>query len=319
MRILFITSTRIGDGVISTGILGHLIENNPGARITVVCGPIAKDLFEGVPGLDELIVLNKKPYSLHWLEMWAKSIGKIWDIVVDLRNAPLSALLFSKKQYHLGRATKNNVNRVKALASIFDLEEKPPKPRLWLRDGDIEKAAKLIPDGGPVIGVGPSANWIGKVWAPERFSELALNLSGPEGILPGARIAVFAHESEREMASPVIDALINDGRDVIDLVGTHHLLLVYACLKRCSFFVGNDSGLMHMAAAAGIPTLGLFGPSREDHYGPWGDKCAYVRTDLDYDDIFPSKDRLFKVGSLMGTLDVNKAERAARKLWQNRG
>jgi len=319
MRILFITSTRIGDGVLSTGILGHLIDENPGARITVVCGPAAKGLFEGVPGLDEIITLEKKPYSLHWLKMWAKSIGKIWDVVVDLRNAPLSYLLFSKRQYHLGRATKNNHHRVKALASVLGLEENPPKPRLWLRDGDTEQAAKLIPDGGPVLAIGPSANWIGKVWPAENFTALATRLVSDDGIIPGARIAVFAHESEREMAAPVIDALIADGRDVIDLVGKHHLLLVYACLKRCAFFVGNDSGLMHMAAAASIPAMGLFGPSREDHYAPWGSKCASVRTDLDYDAIFPSKDRLFKVGSLMGTLDVNKAEHAARNLWQNKG
>ena len=315
MRILFITSTRIGDGVLSTGILGHLIDENPGARITVVCEPVARGLFEGVPGLDEIIVLEKKPYSLHWLKMWVKSIGKIWDVVVDLRNAPLSYLLFSKRQYHLGRATKNNHHRVKALASVLGLEKKPPKPRLWPRDGDGEQAAKLIPDGGPVLAIGPTANWMGKVWGNEKFGELALKLSGPNGILPGARIAIFAHESERDMATPVIDALMSGGREVIDLVGTHHLLLVYSCLKRSAFFVGNDSGLMHMAAAAGIPTLGLFGPSREDHYAPWGDKCASVRTDLEYSDIFPPDFNHVTTDSLVGTLGVNKVEQEMRSLW----
>ncbi|MDH5490302.1 MAG: glycosyltransferase family 9 protein, partial [Rhodospirillaceae bacterium] len=160
-----------------------------------------------------------------------------------------------------------------------------------------------------------SANWIGKVWPAENFTALATSLVSDGGIIPGARIAVFAHESERDMAAPVIDALIAEGRDVIDLVGTHHLLLVYACLRRCTFFVGNDSGLMHMAAAAGIPTLGLFGPSREDHYAPWGNKCASVRTDLDYNDIFPPNYNHVTTDSLMGTLDVNKVEQAVRSLW----
>ncbi len=317
MKILFITSTRIGDAVISSGVLGHLLEANPGARVTVVCGPLAKELFEGVPGLERIIVLEKKPFSLHWLEMWRQCIGHIWDVVVDLRNAPLSALLFSKRQYHLWSVAKSDLHRVVTVASLLGLEKTPPGPRLWPRSNDSDDAAKLIPGGSPVIGLGPSANWIGKVWSADNFTAIAARLVGDDGIIPGGRIAVFAHESEREMVTPIMEALKDRGFDVIDLVGSRHLLTVYSALKRCAFYVGNDSGLMHMAAAAGVPTLGLFGPSREDHYAPWGDKCAYVRTDTSYDDIFPSKDQLFKVGSLMGTLDVDKVERKARELWQD--
>jgi ADP-heptose:LPS heptosyltransferase len=58
---------------------------------------------------------------------------------------------------------------------------------------------------------------------------------------------------------------------------------VGACLRRCMLFVGNDSGLMHMAAAVGIPTLGLFGPSRDEHYAPWGPAAAVVRTPEPYE------------------------------------
>ncbi len=323
MRILFITSTRIGDAIISSGILGQLLANNPNAQVSIACGPLAKELFEGVPGLEQIIVLEKKPYSLHWLEMWKQCIGRIWDVVIDLRNAPLSALLLSKRQYHLGKAAKDGRHRVVALASLLGLENNPPGPRLWSRAIDIKEAANLIPDGGPdnspVLGLGPSANWIGKVWPAENFTALALRLVADDGIIPGGRIAIFAHESEREMVTPIMDALKDKGIGVIDLVGSRHLLTVYEALKRCAFYVGNDSGLMHMAAAAGVPTLGLFGPSREDHYAPWGNKCASVRTDASYDDIFPSKDEVLKVGSLMGTLDVDKAERKARELWQNKG
>ncbi len=65
---------------------------------------------------------------------------------------------------------------------------------------------------------------------------------------------------------------------VIDLVGAVDLPGAAACLQRCRLFVGNDSGLMHLAAAAGTPTLGLFGPSRERRYAPWGPHTAVVRT-----------------------------------------
>ena len=67
------------------------------------------------------------------------------------------------------------------------------------------------------------------------------------------------------MAAPVLAAL---GVRAVDLVGTLSLPEVAAVLARCSLFVGNDSGLMHLSAATGTPTLGLFGPSPADHYAP---------------------------------------------------
>ena len=63
----------------------------------------------------------------------------------------------------------------------------------------------------------------------------------------------------------------------IDLVGREELIVAYAALKRARLFVGNDSGLMHLAAAAGAPTLGLFGPSDEALYAPWGARARTVR------------------------------------------
>ena len=72
---------------------------------------------------------------------------------------------------------------------------------------------------------------------------------------------------------------------------------------------------MHMAAAAGIPTLGLFGPSRADHYAPWGDKCAFVRTEESYDDLVgaPGYDHR-TTGTLMDGLSVEAVEWAATQL-----
>ena len=66
--------------------------------------------------------------------------------------------------------------------------------------------------------------------------------------------------------------------EVLDLVGRIDPLEAAACLARCRLFVGNDSGLMHVAAAVGTPTVGLFGPSPVDHYRPWGRWTAVART-----------------------------------------
>src|SRR5262249_34342907 len=59
----------------------------------------------------------------------------------------------------------------------------------------------------------------------------------------------------------------------------------YACLKHARLFIGNDSGTMHLAAAAGCPTVGLFGPSDEQLYGPWGEHVRVARGPRTYDQI----------------------------------
>src|SRR6516164_222413 len=71
MRILFITSNRLGDAVLSTGLLDHLIRAHSDARITVACGPVAEGLFARMPHNERTIVLDKHPYRLHWLPLWS--------------------------------------------------------------------------------------------------------------------------------------------------------------------------------------------------------------------------------------------------------
>ena len=77
------------------------------------------------------------------------------------------------------------------------------------------------------------------------------------------------------MATPVLTAL----PQALDLVGKLDLPEVAAVLARAAIFIGNDSGLMHLAAAAGAPTLGLFGPTPSDEYGPAGPKARAVLAD----------------------------------------
>jgi ADP-heptose:LPS heptosyltransferase len=149
-------------------------------------------------------------------------------------------------------------HRVCQLAHVFDLDP-PPGPRLWTAPQHDRQAAMLVPAGGPVLAIGPAANWRGKQWRGERFAELALRLTAPDGLLPGARVAVFAAAHERGQALALIEAIPR--HRLIDLVGRVDLLTAAASLRRCALFVGNDTGLMHIAAAIGTPTLGLFGPS----------------------------------------------------------
>lgn len=314
MRILFITATRIGDAILSTGLLSHLIDRHPDALITVASGPAAAPLFEAMPGLERVIALRKRRFSLHWLDLWLQCATRRWNMVIDLRRSAFSWLLLAGER-HLPPATNLDIHRVRHLAATLGLQACPPSPVCWTREQDVARASVLVPDGNPVLAVAAAANWPGKQWPPERFAELVTNLTGPNGPLPEARIAVLAAAQESAQVQPLIDSLA-PGR-ILNLVGKTNLPVAAAVLRRCAFFIGNDSGLMHMSAAVGTPTLGLFGPSHTTHYAPWGELTASVRTLKSYDEIVGAPDYDHRAtATVMESLTVDMAEDAARALWQ---
>ena len=107
-----------------------------------------------------------------------------------------------------------------------------------------------------------------------------------------------------------------DGRR-IDLVGRIDLLTAAAVLRRCAMFIGNDTGLMHIAAASGTPTLGLFGPSPAAQYAPWGPRTAWVGSADLPEAMFGAGFDHRTTGTLMDGLSVYAAETAARRLWHS--
>ncbi len=312
MKILFVTATRIGDAVLSTGVLGHLVDRHPGARVTIAAGPAAAPLFEAVPGLERIVVLAKRRWSLHWLALYRDVAIARWDLVVDLRGSALPYLLWARQRRVMAKGDAGE-HRVRQLARLFALDP-PPAPRLWTAPRHEQAAAELVPPGGPVLVIGPAANWRGKQWRAERFAELALRLTGPATPLSGARVAVLAAAHERAQVAPVLAALPAARR--IDLVGRTDLLTAAALLRRAALFVGNDTGIMHIAAATGTPTLGLFGPSRPEQYAPWGPRTAVATTSLTYGELVgaPGYDHR-TTDTLMDSLGVEAAEAAALRLW----
>jgi heptosyltransferase-3 len=310
MKILFVTATRIGDAVLSTSLLAHLIARYPGARITVAAGRDAAPLFEDVPGLDRIITIEKQPWRMHWVALYRAVMFARWDIVVDLRASAIAYLLWTRER-HVAEKRRVGEHRVRQMGRMFDLDP-PPAPHLWIAPEREAEAARLIPAGTSVLAIGPAANWRGKEWRAERFAELAQRLTAPGGLFPGARVAVMAAAHERPQAMPLIEAL---GPRAIDLVGKIHLLTVAAVIKRAALFVGNDTGLMHLAAAVGTPTLGLFGPSPIDQYAPWGPHTAVVSTAIAHRDLIPPDFDRLTTDTLMDSLSVDAAEAGVRDLW----
>ena len=252
MRILFITATRLGDAVLSTGLLDHLGRSHPGARFTVACGPVAAGLFTRLPGLQRILVVDKQRYDRHWLTLWTQTVATNWDLAVDLRGSAVTLLLRTRRRAIM-RGGRRPGHRLTHLAGALGLAV-PPMPVVWTDESDRTRAATLLPGAGPYIALGPTANWSGKVWPADHFAALFRAL---QPALPGARAVVFAGpgEAERAMAAPLLAAL--PARWTIDLGGQFSLPEAAACLARCGLFVGNDSGLMHLAAAAGRAHAGV--------------------------------------------------------------
>jgi ADP-heptose:LPS heptosyltransferase len=312
MRLLFITSNRIGDAVLSSGLLSHLIDHGRSPRVTIACGPLAAPLFEATPGLERLIALEKRRLGGHWLGLWPAVVTTWWDTVVDLRSAALVYLVPARRRIAF-RPAPGPTHRVEQIARAAGLAT-PPQPRLWTAPRHEAEAAQLAAEGAPILALGPTANWRGKEWPVARFAALAARLSGPRGVLAGARIAVLGGAGEGAAAAPLLAALPAERR--LDLIGRLELLTCYAFLRRCALFIGNDSGLMHLAAAAGTPTLGLFGPSRDAHYAPYGPRTAVVRTPESFEALVgrPGYDHR-TTGTLMESLTVEAVEAAALALW----
>src|SRR5258708_20903100 len=154
MRILFVTATRIGDAVLSTGLLSHLIGRFPGARLTVAAGPVAAPLFEAVPGLERLIALRKRRFSLHWLALYARTLGRRWDFVVDLRGSALAWLLRAGVRRGMAKGDPRE-HRVRQLARLLGLRP-PPSPVIWTAPRHDPAAEALVPPGGPRLAIGPA-------------------------------------------------------------------------------------------------------------------------------------------------------------------
>jgi heptosyltransferase III len=122
---------------------------------------------------------------------------------------------------------------------------------------------------GRWLAIGPGANFSGKIWPVERYVAVANALAAKvDGVilLGGRADQALAAQFMAQATLPVYDAC-----------GALTLPQSYALLRQCHFYLGNDSGLGHMAAAAGLPTLTLFGPGSPVRYRPWSQQASVIQ------------------------------------------
>lgn len=253
--------------VMSSGVLAYLAEVMPQATFVVVGSPDSAPLFADTPRLTKLLVLEKES-RLDWIKLWDQVRHTKWGLVVDMRGSALANKLKRGKRAVRG-PDQPGVHYVDAAARTLMLDE-IPSPRLFTGDETETAAAEMIPAGeGPILAVGPGAEWVGKQWPPDRFVKVAAALLAEDGPMAGGRLMlVGAADTDREAIQTVRSAVPRDR--MIDLHGRLTPLQTMAALRRADLYIGNDSLWTQLAVAAGVPTLAAFGPSDEEVRGPWG-------------------------------------------------
>jgi ADP-heptose:LPS heptosyltransferase len=310
--ILFITSNSLHEAVLTSGLIKRLYDEIDYARFTIAGGPEVEPLFREMPRCDGFIPVGKLPWGLHWLRLWVQVRGRPWGLVADTRGSRIARFLTAKKRAVLPQPSGKPLHLVQETSKILKLEDEPPAPFLFTSEETERRAETLLGQGPPILALGPGAEWVGKTWPAERFSQIAARLLGPDGQLEGGRLLIFGSEADREAAHTVRSSVPRER--VIDLTGKTDLLTAYACLKRVRLFIGNDTPLMHLAAAAGAPAIGLFGPSDDRRFGPWGAKAKALRGPRSYEDFLRLDPRLDQAINHMLDLPVETVLKAAVKL-----
>ena len=142
-----------------------------------------------------------------------------------------------------------------------------PPLRMYLSDEEISEGASFrrALGGRPIVGIhaGTSTlkNQAARRWPRERFAELVKTI-------PDAHFAIFGTAEEAEVNQHIVTASGAAGR--ITLVNNKTLRQVAAIIRACDFFISNDSGLMHLAAAVQTPVIAIIGPTNPAYIYPWG-------------------------------------------------
>ncbi|MFH1837588.1 MAG: lipopolysaccharide heptosyltransferase II [Candidatus Omnitrophota bacterium] len=127
---------------------------------------------------------------------------------------------------------------------------------------------KGIQDKEPFLVIHPGSSNPAKIWPKEKYKDLIRRIRTELNI----KVSILGERKEKAF---IDDILIGSDAGVISLAGVLDLRLVAALLKRCSLFIGNDTGPMHIAAATGTPVIAVFrkdAPSTNPvRWRPWGD------------------------------------------------
>ena len=271
-RLLVITLSNIGDLVLTTPVFEALARHYPGVPIDIFGDARSAALLAAAPYAGETFLYDKRGGWPARFALLRALRRRRYLVVVDLRGPLVGRLLRAERSLCKPRRRRLDQHAVDehfaALAPLL-ADNTPPPCRLYLSSVDIEAARKLLSTlpGARWLAVAPGANWPGKKWSREGYRELLLHAAQ---CFDGAIIL----GSPQDVADA--QAIASQDLPCLNTAGTTDLRTAAALLARAAAFVGNDSGLGHIAAAMGTPSLTLFGPGNPQRYGPRGPHARIV-------------------------------------------
>lgn len=270
MAVLFLAPADLGETVLATGALAHVL--GEGEPLTVLTSADAAPLFRAAPGLAAKYTVEGAGDVGPFIELAWSRRGRRFDLALDLRRSPASLVIPAKRRLTL-KQPEILRHFIEDLSDLVGAQ-RSLQPTIWLDDRARSAAAAIAPDAAPVLIVAPGGNSEAKRWPHERFAAVARRLA--TGALSGVRIVVLsAATRDDDIAARIVSSLDADG---VPASGAGLDILAAAALaERATLCIGNDNAMTHIAAAMGAPTLTLFGPTDERVRAPRGPRARTLR------------------------------------------
>jgi heptosyltransferase-2 len=294
--ILVILVAGIGDWVMATPGIRSLSQRYPEAAIHLLTSSEAAVIARRNPRLERVWAFPIRELRTHQKALWTvfrliRDLRKTrFDMAVNfypvctrsgaVKMALLFCLLRARMKLSQGPwplcaaltrridnrvfAGKHMTDGMNAVAGLLGARDDGGGPELVY--APAAKFDEMIrPEGGgsPVIAVHPGADSPTRRWGPERFARVADELVER----CGARVVVLGGPSDKALAESVVSAM---HRRALNLCGQVRLDELPYVLSRCDLLLANDSGPMHLAAAARTPVVAIFGPGDPSVFGPYG-------------------------------------------------
>jgi heptosyltransferase-2 len=298
MRVMVRMPNWIGDAVMATPALAAIRENFPEAQIMVVANPLVANLFDFHPCCDRVFVFDKRDRHQGAAGFWqfCRDLRRErFDLAVLLQNAFEAALMAVLAGIPLRAGYRTDGRGLLLTAGVPTVDKKhglhhvdyylrilqhlglaagSRQLRLALDPAEEQWAAGCL-GPGEWLAVNPGASYgSAKRWIPERFAAVADGLAAEYGV----KVVLTGGPGERKIGADIVQAMRHHP---LNLIGSTSVRELMAVLSRCRLMVTNDSGPMHIAAAFGVPTVAVFGPTDHTTTSPLGENCRIVRNAVD--------------------------------------
>ncbi|UCF57191.1 MAG: lipopolysaccharide heptosyltransferase II [Deltaproteobacteria bacterium] len=303
--ILIRATNWVGDVVMTIPALEAVRENFPASTLAVLARPWVIPLLENHPSVDQVLPLRKGKGYLSRMVGTIRVAGLIrrmrFDLAILFQNAFEAALLayLGGVKFRVGYNTDGrgfllshavirddevlNLHQVEYYLSILRAmgwEAESRDPSLFVAEKDREAIQSLlsserIEQNHFLLGLSPGAVFgPAKRWPADRFSTIG-DWAAQRW---GAKVVVVGSEGEKDICMAVSQSMKHIP---LNLCGRTTLGEAMALIERCHFFVTNDSGLMHIAAALNVPMVGIFGSTDPAATGPRSRKVRIVQHPVD--------------------------------------